>query len=268
MNLDAREKARKLAEFSKERMPALVDKIRFRIEPIKLSACYSSLSHDHLRISIFDYLVVGDPQSNLHVACQLELAAIAEDSHQRFSVGNELLSAMLSDNPDLIEAMAQLEPAHFTSARDDPLNSQYRVHMWQLVIQGEYEALQAKVERLAKNGRKAERMLPAQGKDFFTLFMRGDKQGLEDLISQHGRIKSADPLTEDFMSFLGCLEAKLCWLKGISVQIDSPLVPMGLMPIQPLEHYDDVYDFLEPGWAPPPQSILDKASRWLRMRRP
>lgn len=46
--------------------------------------------------------------------------------------------------------------------------------------------------------------------------------------------------------------AKLCWYRDIEVEIKTPLVPMPLMPIQPLEAYDVEYDFLRTGWAPPP----------------
>ena len=250
-----------------EHLPIVIDKIRYRRKPIDLQACYSSLGGDHLTLGVYDYFIDGKLDSfkqHLHVACKLELSAIALDSYQRFSTGSEIFYALFTDNAELIDTMARLEPKYFMSARDNPLYPQFTVHMWQLVILGDHEVLQAKVEKLAKNGRKADRKLTAEGKDFFSLLMRGEKQGLEDLIYQHALIKSADPLTEDFMSFLGCLEAKLCWLKGIPVQIDSPLVPMELMPVKPLEHYDDVYDFLQPGYEPPPQGILDKVSRWFK----
>ncbi|MEJ7139170.1 Imm49 family immunity protein [Amphibiibacter pelophylacis] len=58
---------------------------------------------------------------------------------------------------------------------------------------------------------------------------------------------------------------KLAWMHGLEIEIDSPLVPMALMPIRPLEHYDDVYDFLKPGYVPvvekPKKSFLDRVFR-------
>lgn len=250
-------------------MPSVIERIRYRTKPINLPNSYSSLARDHLDIGFYDYFIEGKLQSfkqHLHVASKLNLAAIALDSYQRFEVGAEIFYALLSDNQDMVKTMARLEPSHFVSARDNPLHSQFRVHMWQLVIQGDYEALEAKVERLAKNGRKADRALSSQRRDFFSLLMRGDRQGLEDLIHQHAQVKSADALTEDFICYEGTMEAKLCWLKGIPVQIDSPLLPMELMPVRPLEHYDDIYDFLQPGWAPPCQSVVEKAVRWYKER--
>jgi hypothetical protein len=182
-------------------------------------------------------------------------------------VGKELFYALFSDNPEIINAMARLETPELLRDRPNPLRSRFRVHMWQLTILGDYEALQAMVARQAKNGRKGDRELAAAGRDFFSLLMRGDKQGLEDLIHQHALIKSSDPLVEDFMSFLGCIEAKLCWLKGIPVQIESPLVPMELMPVKPMDHYDDVYDFLRPDWVPLRESWFASMKHRFRERR-
>lgn len=263
---NANENAQNLAEISKERMPGLINKIRFRIKPIDLRACYSSLSHDHLRIGIFDYFVEGNLQSfkqHMHVACKLELAAIALDSYQKFSIGKEIYYALLSDNPKIIDAMASLEPPDFMRNRSNPLNSHFKVHMWQLAILGDYEALQAKVEKLVKHGRKIDRQFATDGGDFFSLLMRRDKNGLENLILRDAVKQTGDPLVEDLIAEMSTYCAKLCWLKGIPVQIDCPLVPMELMPNQPLEHYDDVYDFLQPGWIPPPQGVMAKISHWI-----
>jgi hypothetical protein len=39
---------------------------------------------------------------------------------------------------------------------------------------------------------------------------------------------------------------------------------MHLMPVKPLVHYDDVYDFLKPGWVAPSAGLLARVSRWLK----
>jgi hypothetical protein len=83
--------ARFFAEDSLRNMPSLIDKIRYRRKPIDLRACYGSLSGYHLKLGIFNYFVEGNLQGfkqHLYVACKLELAAIALDSYQRFSVTN------------------------------------------------------------------------------------------------------------------------------------------------------------------------------------
>lgn len=202
-------------------------------------------------------------KQNFYVASKLTLAATNLDGGPSFEVGNEIFYALLSDSPEVINEMARVETPELLTDRLNPLRSRFKVHMWQLAILGDYGALKLKVDKLAKNGKNEDRQLASAGKDFFTLLMQGDKQGLEDLVQKHALTRSGDPLTEDFLSFLGVLEAKLCWLKGIPVQIDSPLVPMALMPVSPLSHYEDVYEFLQPGWTPPPQGLMGKVSRWI-----
>jgi hypothetical protein len=59
-------------------------------------------------------------------------------------------------------------------------------------------------------------------------------------------------LEGQFLAGFAVVHAKPCWYRGIEVQIQNPLVPMALMPIQPLDAYDVEYDFLRPGWTPPP----------------
>ncbi|AJC23274.1 hypothetical protein RO07_11770 [Pandoraea pulmonicola] len=269
MDSDFIEKKRRGLQFSLDHMPQVIEKIRYRVKPISLENCYSSLANDHLVIGLFEYFINQNSErlkQNLHTACQLKLADIAIDSYQKFEVGSEILYALLSDSPGMVEEMANLKPSHFLSARDNPLHSQFQVHMWQLAIQGDYTALEAKAGHLAKNGRKADHMLAAQGKDFFSLLMRADKSGLESLIRQHADVCSRDALTEDYLSYLATIEAKLCWYRGIPAEIDHPLVPMDLMPIRPLAHYDDVYDFLYPDWVPPTQGLMWKLSRLLGKR--
>lgn len=269
MEMHGIEAAINQAEIARKELERIDEFLRYQRKTLRLHSCYSSWASAHIALAIHDYYVKGEIASlkqHLHVATKLKIASIALDDYQRFQVGNEIRYALLSDNPALIDAIAKLEPPYFLEGRSNPLNAEFKVHMWQLAIRGDYEALQAKVERLAKNGRKKDRELPAQGKDFFSLLMRGDKQGLEDLITQHAKVKSKDVFTEDFMCFEGTIEAKICWLKGIQVQIDSPLLPMDLMPIEPLEHYDDVYDFLSPGYVPPKVGLMERMRYWFRQR--
>lgn len=269
MDIAIIERERRVLEYRLEHMPHVIDKIRFRRKPLVLENCYSHLASDHVGQGIYDYFVKGNLQSlkqNLHVACKLELASIALKDYQRFTVGSEIFFALLSDSPTVIDTIAKLEPPYFVGSRANPLNFTFIVHMYQLAIQGDYEALQTKVDRLSKNGRKKERLLATKGQDFFSLLMRGDKQGLEDFIEQQAEVKSEMTSIQDFMCYQGTLQAKLCWFKGIQVQIDSPLLPMGLMPIEPLAHYDEVYDFLAPAYVPPKVGLIDRVRYWHQER--
>jgi hypothetical protein len=269
MDIEIVERAQRGLENRLAHMPHLIDKIRFRRKPLVLENCYSSLASDHIAQGIYDYFIAGNLQSfkqNLHVAVKLDIASITIKDYHRFTIGSEILYALLSDNPDLIDTIAKLEPPFYKQGRSNPLHTEFLVHMYQLAIQGEYETLQTKVDRLGKNGRKKERLLATQGKDFFSLLMRGDKQGLEDLVFQNSLVKSEAYVIDDFMSYQGTMQAKLCWFKGIQVQIESPLLSMTLMPIEPLVNYDDVYDFLAPDYVPPKVNLIERLQYWYKER--
>ena len=204
-------------------------------------------------------------KQHFYVASKLTLASAGQDGGEDFGSADSFLYGLLSDNIEVINALANAESPDLIRERDNPLWAGFHVHMLQLAIRGEHALLQAKIEKLAKNGKKLEREECAKGQDFYSLLLKRDKVGLERLIQdKHARIKSVNVRIEDFMSYLGTLETKLCWLKGIQVQIKGPLVPMELMPIEPLSHYDDEYEFLKPGWVAPAQGLFGKVSRWLK----
>jgi len=52
---------------------------------------------------------------------------------------------------------------------------------------------------------------------------------------------------DDYLSVLTTAYLKLCWRKGMEIVIDSPTVPMDMVPIEPLEKYEIEYPYLE-GW--------------------
>lgn len=197
------------------------------------------------------------------VAAKLRLASLGHPGGESLETGGFLLYALLSDNEEVIQAAARATNKLMHDASVNPLYPRYKVHMIQLAILGDDQRLEAKLEKLAKHGENPERKEAASGNHFYSLLLRRDKAGLERLIQhKHAKIKSADVLFEDCMSYLGTLETKLCWRRGIEVQIDSPLVPMDLMPVRPLEQYDDVYEFLKPGWVPTRQGLLARMAGW------
>ncbi|MDP3010105.1 MAG: Imm49 family immunity protein [Methylococcales bacterium] len=83
--------------------------------------------------------------------------------------------------------------------------------------------------------------------------MKGDIAEMEKAIKRSCRWKTANPTYKDFLAGYAVVLCKLAWLKGFEVQVDSPLIPMAFMPVEPLAHYEDIYEFMKPDWqAPPP----------------
>ena len=214
------------------------------------------------------YYVCDDPRALrtwFSVASKLILMSINEPGGEELQVGDFALYALLSDNEEVIQSAACATNKAMREAAMNPLDPRYMVHLIQLAMLGDDERLQSKLDKLANHGRNPDRKEAAAGEHFYSLLLRRDKEGLERLIQdKHAKVNSADVLFEDCMSYLGTLETKLCWRRGIEVQIDSPLVPMDLMPVRPLEHYDDVYDFLRPGWTAPQQGLFSRVRSLLK----
>ncbi|KAB0644775.1 immunity 49 family protein [Burkholderia latens] len=249
-------------------IPEVADKIRNRVKPINLKRCYDGLARDHVVVGFYDYFVNGNLSSlknNLYVSCVIELASLGVgDSGFELETPDYLLYSMLSDSDAMVREFEVASPQGFVSAREDPLNNQFYVHMFQLAMAGDDVSLSDKIRRMAKSGRKPLRSQCERGEDFFSTLIRGDKEELEKIIFVDAAGKLEHVYTEDYFSFVAVLEAKLCWRRGIRVEVDHPLVPMELMPVKPLDHYDDVYDFMKPGWVPPSQGLIDRVSRWFK----
>lgn len=249
-------------------IPELIHDAAYRRTKVRLGTVYAGLAGRASHQAIFDYFVksdIGACKQNFYLSAKLSLASSGMDGAASASVGLKMLSAMLSDNEEVIEELAKAEAAALASEIHDPKSSAAFQYRFNLAVLGRDRELEQLVEEVRRKGTKADRQAISNGEYFFSLLLARDSEKLKALIEKrHANIKSAWPAFEDFISYLGTLETKLCWRRGIPVQIDHPLVPMELMPVRPLDHYDDVYDFLKPGWVPPPQGLVGRISRWFK----
>lgn len=251
-------------------IPRLIEEISYHRRRIRLAVVLSNLSLRHLDLGMHAYFVMGDMamlRQHFHVASKLRVASINEDGRATFELDIPFLFAMLSDSPEVINSLSTLEPSKYVHERDDPRRPQYYVHMLQLALRDDHTLLREKIALAARKAGKSYREEFAAGQDLYSLLLARDKAGLEARLNRRARIKSVNPWIEDFIAGAAMVEAKLCWLKGIPVQIDNPLIPMALLPVQPLAHYGDVYEFLQPGWKPPLQGALGKLISRLKSRK-
>lgn len=265
--LDRDESLRNLLIMQEEDLPRQIDWFLHRRQKVKLGSILcgmAGLAQTRGLHSYFKESNVAKLKQNFYLASKLTKASVGQAGGASFEIAVDFLYALLSDNADVINEFSLIETPELLKERDNPLNSRFHVHMWQLAIRGDYDALRYKIEKVALNGRKLQRAESAAGRDFFSLLVNADKPGLEKLIQNKlDRAKGGGAFFENFLAYPAMMETKLCWVKGICIQIDNPRVSMDLMPINPLADYDDVYEFLKPGWTPPPQGLLGKVSSWL-----
>ncbi|QPF73477.1 hypothetical protein G8A07_11475 [Roseateles sp. DAIF2] len=199
-------------------------------------------------------------KQNFYVACKLFVASQqeAKPSGDVFADYAPFLYGLLSDSPEIYDWLAHVE----LKDKDYVKGAHFLFHQFQLAMQRDDEALREAIALVAKKGGNRDKALAQAGQDFFSLLLKQDKVGLQAMIEGQAKIKSAHELEGQFLAGFAVIHAKLCWYRGIEVQIQNPLVPMPLMPIQPLDAYDVEYDFLRPGWMPPPPpGLLAKVKR-------
>lgn len=269
MNMqESMRKLTNLVQAEKGLLPELVHDATYRRAKVRLGIVYDGLASRARSQAIFDYFVkhdIAQCKQNFHLASKLYFEAQGLDGWSGFSLGMYLLCALLSDDEGVINDLAGIENSKLLSERRNLKSPEALDHKFQLAILGKDQELERLIEETARKGSKADRQAISSGEYFFSLLLSRDSGKLKDLIEKrHANIRCAWPEFENFISYLGTIETKLCWRRGIQIEIDHPLVPMELMPVKPLDHYDDVYDFLKPGWVPPPQGLIGRVSRWFK----
>lgn len=201
-------------------------------------------------------------KQNFYVVCKLLMASQkeAEPGGDVFATYDPFLYGFLSDSPEIYDWLTHAE----LKEKDYVKGFQFRFHQIQLVLRKDDAALRETIAIVAKKGGNRDKALAAAGEDFFSLLLKRDKDGLQALIESYAKIKSAQELEGQFLAGFAVIHAKLCWIRGIEVEIENPLVPMALLPVQPLDTYDVEYDFLRPDWIPPQPGLLEKMKRWFK----
>lgn len=222
----------------------------------------TSLSEDRgLKCFFIDNDLRGLKQ-NFYVFCKLLMAAQMESEPcgDAFAGYAPFLYGLLSDSPEVYDWLTHAE----LKDRDYVKGPHFLFHQFQLVLRRDDEVLRETIALVAQKGSKRDKALAQSGQDFFSLLLKQDKEGLQALIENQAKIKSVHELEGQFLAGYAVIHAKLCWYRGIEVQIENPLVPMALMPIEPLDTYDVEYDFLRPGWVPPQPGFLEKMKCWFK----
>lgn len=255
------------------------DKVRNKRNKISLLNTLSSMANYHVIIGTNSYLEnahISGLKQHYHVAGMLKLlgSRIAKNSETILS-RIEPIYAMLSDSNKAIHACATMGSPLYIEQRKIPTEYKFYSHIYQLVILDDFDEAERKINLLKYSKYKDVREASKCYVEFYELLFSRDKQKLEQLILKFavGWKKRVDTgaempteLTAEVMAANAVEFAKLCWLKGVEVEIDHPFVPMELLPVKPLPYYDDVYDFLSPNWVPPPQGLFSDFNRWLKSK--
>lgn len=253
-------------DYYSKRLPKELDLYIRHFYEINRSGVLASMSDFHRYQGLKSYFIDNDKvgmRQNFYM-CMILLKLAREAGFDSNSEGilqpwNDFLFSLLSESPECFHWISYMNLANGNDAR----RPEFYYHIIQYLLIGDHDSVRSMIEIGAKKCNKDLREKFESKSDFFSLILNEDKNSLEKYIINMAKMKPQNA-DRDFLHPGAVTHAKICWIKGINVEIDHPLVPMPLMPVAPLDHYEIEYDFLHPGWTPPPPSVFSKIKRWFK----
>ena len=208
------------------------------------------LWHDQQIFGLHSFFIEQDvkkAKQHFHVCGRLDEFLINHFDEKILDYGIDHLSyALLSDNWQLIQRYANLRHSNY-----DKMIMQggtAPAYLLQCLIKDDW----AEYERVMpimkiKTVKKFKMELDAA---FYEAVAEKNKAKCEEILrvlvtpKVHKQRNQAKPLVNQFISHPALGYAKLAWLKGIEVEVDSPMIPPELLPVAPLSNYIDPYKFL------------------------
>jgi hypothetical protein len=160
---------------------------------------------------------------------------------------NHLAYAMLSDNPSLIKRYADLKHSQYDKMIKN--GNTAPTYVLQCLIKDdwdEYERVMPIVK--TKSVKKYKLELDAA---YYEALADRNKLKIEEILAEfvtpkvHKQRNKYHELVKEFVSHPALAYTKIAWLKGLEVQVNSPYIPMELMPVKPNQDYIEEYDFLK-----------------------
>jgi hypothetical protein len=212
--------------------------------------------------SVFDVVNMDyiNSKSNSSIAGLLDEFRISKFNDRLLDYGlNHIGFAILSDNEPLIQSYSKLRYKRGANAE---------LSMDEMVLQGESAIWCNTVQFFMANDFKGiERnlniietlTLPKLPKnqqelkldyEFYKALLIKDKSKCEEILEQlvspviHKK-RNDNAVLNKYVSQPALGYAKLAWRQGLEVEVNSPLVPKEILPIEPLDNYEIPYDFLK-----------------------
>ncbi|MGS1001969.1 hypothetical protein [Burkholderia glumae] len=164
-----------LVQAEKGLLPELVHDATYRRAKVRLGIVYDGLARRARTQAIFDYFVKHDIErckQNFHLASKLYFEARGLDGWSGFSLGMYVLCALLSDDEDVINDLAEIENSELLSERRNLKSPEALYHKFQLAILGKDQELEMLIEETARKGSNADRQAISSGEYFFRYCLR------------------------------------------------------------------------------------------------
>ncbi|RXK86058.1 Imm49 family immunity protein [Filimonas effusa] len=152
-----------------------------------------------------------------------------------------LTFALLSDDKELIRRYANLTDSTYLQKVMQGLSTP--MYILQCIMKDDWAEFEHTMQIMkTKTAPKLKMDLDAA---YFEAFAEKDKNKMEQILAElvspkvHKR-RNSQQVYGEFISQPALGYAKLAWLKGIEVEVNSPYVPKELLPVKPLESYREL----------------------------
>ncbi len=189
-----------------------------------------------------------------YVAARLDMLVyqFETDTLGPFGKTLELMKPLLSNNKSVIDWFAHHDARYDLTRADNHNTHDFLAYQAIVALRGEWPRLRERCERVLADPPVASREQKYLGDHkFFLALARQDKSAMEDALrallssaAVKGRANDDTGYAADLISTAGVVYAKIAWLHGHEVQVDSPYIPAEWLSNTPLEHYENHYSFL------------------------
>lgn len=169
----------------------------------------------------------------------------------------EFFFPLLCDNSEILDWYRQHRISYDKRAgdikdRDNPKWPAFHGYQMILALNHEWDRLGERCEQILSMEIKKDRKYLIDHR-FYLALAKGDKAEMENVLTELtspkiARVRNyefAFAFTEHFIATHATMYAKLAWLNGYEVEIDTPWIPKEWLPVKPLAEYPEPWDFLK-----------------------
>ena len=174
----------------------------------------------------------------------------------------ESLPILLSDHEAMIKWYSNFDSVLNHDHVDDHHSYDYLIKNFFIAMRGEWDLLEERSRKYIEDPRpKPLNRWIMDTYEYYLGLATGDITQMEKALAEfvkprflRSRADIESGYTEGLISTEAVVLAKLAWRNGYEVKIDSPYVPKEWLPVQPLDHYEDEFDFMkaytiDPTWG-------------------